>query len=101
MYEANIPGGPLAFEVGYRPRKKIHVIRVVFSVSGNVRAKFGSHDMVIYTLPSYECLKNKINRLTKLKKKKITHLSVFLHASHYGTQPSSDWFCQNASNAVL
>ena len=24
------PGGPLVFEVGYHPRKKIHVIRVVF-----------------------------------------------------------------------
>ena len=23
-------GGPLVFEVGYHPRKKIHVIRVVF-----------------------------------------------------------------------
>ena len=26
----NWPGGPLVFEVGYHPRKKIHVIRVVF-----------------------------------------------------------------------
>ena len=26
----SIPGGPLVFEVGYHPRKKIHVIRVVF-----------------------------------------------------------------------
>ena len=25
-----VPGGPLIFEVGYHPRKKIHVIRVVF-----------------------------------------------------------------------
>ena len=24
------PGGPLVFEVGFHPRKKIHVIRVVF-----------------------------------------------------------------------
>ena len=24
------PGGPLAFEIGYNPRKKIHVFRVVF-----------------------------------------------------------------------
>ena len=29
-------GGALVFEVGYHPRKKIHVIRVVFA--GNVRA---------------------------------------------------------------
>ena len=25
-----IPWGPLVFEVGYHPRKKIHIIRVVF-----------------------------------------------------------------------
>ena len=25
-----VPGGPVVFEVGYHPRKKIHVIRVVF-----------------------------------------------------------------------
>ena len=29
-FSANHPGGPLVFEVGYHPRKKIHVIGVVF-----------------------------------------------------------------------
>ena len=31
------PGGPLVFQSGYHPRKKIHVIRVVFSGPNDVR----------------------------------------------------------------
>ena len=40
MY-ARTPGGPLVSEVGYHPRKKIHVIRVVF------------HDQAMYARTSF------------------------------------------------
>ena len=41
-----IPGGPLVFEVGYHPRKKIHVIRVVFQ------------DQAMYARTSFRGCKN-------------------------------------------
>ena len=40
-----VPGGPLVFQFGYHPPKKIHVIRVVFQ------------DQVMYTRTSFRCAK--------------------------------------------
>ena len=50
------PGGPLVFKVGYHPRKKINVIRVVFqdqamyertSFRGAKTCKIGKKDMFL------------------------------------------------------
>ena len=58
----NIPGGPLVFEVGYHPRKKIHVIRVVFqdkamyartSFRGAKTCKIGKKGVFLAILTSF------------------------------------------------
>ena len=43
MYITDLLGGPLVFEVGYHPRKKIHIIRVVFQ------------DQAMYSRTSFRC----------------------------------------------
>ena len=53
------PGGPLVFQGGYHPRKKIHVIRVVFQ------------DQTMYARTSFRVSKN------MLKGMKILYKYVF------------------------
>ena len=56
------PGGPLVSEVGYHPRKKIHVIRVVFqdqamyartSFRGAKTCKIGKKGMFLVILTNF------------------------------------------------
>ena len=59
---ASPPGGPLVSEVGYHPRKKIHVIRVVFqdqamyartSFRGARTCKIGKKGMFLIILTNF------------------------------------------------
>ena len=63
MNMLHIPRGPLVFEVGYHPRKKIHVIRVVFqdqamyahtSFRGAKMCEIGKKGMFLVILTNFE-----------------------------------------------
>ena len=78
------PRGPLVFEVGYHPRQKIHVIRVVFqdpamyariSFRGAKTCKIGKKGMFLVILTNFE--KDMTHKLRKTHAK--THLgSIFI-----------------------
>ena len=61
-FSSRSPGGPLAFQGGYHPRKKIHVIRVVFQ------------DQTMYARTSF-----RVSKTCQIEKKgmKILHKYVF------------------------
>ena len=72
-------GGALVFEVGYHPRKKIHVIRVVFQDQAMYTctsfrgAKIGKKGMVILT----NLGKDMTHKLRKMHAK--MHFRVYFH----------------------
>ena len=62
ILDSSSPGGPLVSEVGYHPRKKIHVIRVVFqdqamyartSFRGAKTCKIGKKGMFLIILTNF------------------------------------------------
>ena len=79
------PGRPLVFEVGYHPRKKIHVIRVVFqdqamysgsSFRGAKTCRIGKKGMFLVILTNFG--KNMTDKLQKYMQKRI--FRVYFHA---------------------